>query len=357
MTTATAERILVAVLAGLLPPGFRERQRAEWSADLADLRSAGPAVRCRYLMAAAWTLPTLRRAVRRSRATSLPFLSPRRLRAGLGRPGTPGIVALATLVSLLAGLFGAAYATRAGWEYATPLPVGTQAQMLGRTVFPGLTVRGGNDAPFWNPSGEQAEFGAVRFVVDPADTRPVTTTTAAIRDRLAATGWRAVRNPDVGMPGFASSAQTAVLKMARDGLVVTYDGGDDFTVARAVPPWMGWVAASGALVGGLIGWALTGWAGRRADVGSAGGQLAAMVAWPTVVVMLVQLLGGLLGRPGGQTWHDMFYLHLLYIVEGPPKWTGAVALVAVVIVAVQARLSRRPGQYPPPGRPGPLPAA
>ena len=333
--TATIERILVAALAGLLPPGFRYRQRAEWSADLADLRSAGTVARCRYLVAAAWTLPTLRRAVRGGRTPAPSLLSPHRLRAGLGRPGTPGIVALAMLVSLLAGLFGAAYATRVGWEYATPLPVGGQAREVEQTVFPGLMVTGGGDALLWTQPGEHAEFGAVRYVVDPRETRSVTSAPAEIRDRLLAAGWRPVRDPDAGMPGFESSAQAGVLKMARGGLVLTYRGGDEFTVARAVPPWMGWVAAAGLLVGGLIGWALTGWAGRRADVGSAAGQLAAMVAWPTVVVALLLLLGGLLGRPGGQTWHDMFYLHLLYIADGPPKWTGLIAAVALGIVGVQ----------------------
>jgi hypothetical protein len=340
VTTAAAERIAVAVLARLLPPGFRDRQRAEWSADLADLRSAGAVARCRYLAAAAWTLPTLRRAVRADRAASPSRLSVHGLRAGLGRPGTPGIVALAVLVSLLAGLFGAAYATRVGWEYATPLPTGAQAEEVKRTVFPGLVVGGGGNASYWAQPGEHAEFGAARYVVDAAETRPVTSTVAGIADRLAAAGWRPVENPDAGTPGFELSEQAGVLRMARGGLVLTFDGGDDFTVARAVPSWMGWVAAVGALVGGLAGWALTGWAGRRAEVGSAGGQLAAMVAWPTVVVLLLLLLGVLLGRPGGQTWRDMFYLRLLYIADGPPKWTGAVAVVAVGIVGVQARLSR-----------------
>jgi len=219
--------------------------------------------------------------------------------------------------------------------------VGAQAEEVEQTVFPGLVVTGGGDAPFWTQPGEHAEFGAARYVVDPAETRPVATALAAVRDRLAAAGWRPVGNPDAGTRGFELSEQAGVLKMARGGLVLTYDGGDDFTVARAVPSWMGWVAAVGALMGGLIGWALTGWAGRRAEVGSAGGQLAAMAAWPTVVVMLLLLAGGFLARPGGQTWHEVFYLRLLYIAQGPPKWTGVVAVVAVGIVSVQAGLSRR----------------
>ncbi|MEV6595517.1 hypothetical protein AB0M36_01480 [Actinoplanes sp. NPDC051346] len=62
------ERAAVTALARLLPAGFRDRQRDEWTADLMTLASHGAAVRWRYLLAAMWTLPTLRSLVRSGRA-------------------------------------------------------------------------------------------------------------------------------------------------------------------------------------------------------------------------------------------------------------------------------------------------
>ncbi|MDG6103503.1 hypothetical protein Daura_35595 [Dactylosporangium aurantiacum] len=55
-------RLAVAALALLLPGGFRDRQRAEWTADLMTL----PAGRWRYLSGAARTLPALHAAARRA---------------------------------------------------------------------------------------------------------------------------------------------------------------------------------------------------------------------------------------------------------------------------------------------------
>jgi len=64
------ERIALTVLAGLLPAGFRERQRAEWTGDLLELADSTAAARRRYLFAAAWTLPALRGAARRGGLTA-----------------------------------------------------------------------------------------------------------------------------------------------------------------------------------------------------------------------------------------------------------------------------------------------
>lgn len=56
-----ALRHAVALLTLLLPPGFRDRQRAEWTADLLT----APTNPWRYLFGAARTLPALRAAARR----------------------------------------------------------------------------------------------------------------------------------------------------------------------------------------------------------------------------------------------------------------------------------------------------
>jgi hypothetical protein len=55
-------RLAVAALTLLLPRGFRDRQRAEWTADLMSMSTA----RWRYLFGAARTLPALRAAARRA---------------------------------------------------------------------------------------------------------------------------------------------------------------------------------------------------------------------------------------------------------------------------------------------------
>jgi hypothetical protein len=56
-----SERFAVTLLGLALPDAFRARQRGEWTGDLMELSSG----RARYLLAAAWTLPQLRAAVRR----------------------------------------------------------------------------------------------------------------------------------------------------------------------------------------------------------------------------------------------------------------------------------------------------
>ncbi|MFI5494187.1 hypothetical protein [Actinoplanes sp. NPDC051859] len=97
------ERSAVAVLARLLPAGFRDRQRQEWTADLMTLSSTRAAVRWRYLLAAAWTLPALRSIVRTGfgggpfTATAAPtlVLVARVLTIGLGWPVISWLVAVA----------------------------------------------------------------------------------------------------------------------------------------------------------------------------------------------------------------------------------------------------------------------
>ncbi|BFU44823.1 hypothetical protein [Krasilnikovia sp. MM14-A1004] len=70
------DRATLGLLAALLPAGFRERQRAEWSGDLLALADGGPGARRRYLIGAARTLPSLRRLVRRGGAGAAPVALP-----------------------------------------------------------------------------------------------------------------------------------------------------------------------------------------------------------------------------------------------------------------------------------------
>ncbi|GAA1499461.1 hypothetical protein GCM10009827_001260 [Dactylosporangium maewongense] len=87
----TGVRLAVATLALLLPAAFRDRQRAEWTADLMTL----PAGHWRYLFGAARTLPALRAAAHRAGLSRGPVAAAatfpsdalaRTLLAGLGWP-------------------------------------------------------------------------------------------------------------------------------------------------------------------------------------------------------------------------------------------------------------------------------
>jgi hypothetical protein len=269
----------------------------------------------------------------------------RGFRASLGRPGNRGIVWLAFLVAVLGALFGAAGATRVGWEFAPALPSGAEAAEIGQTVFPGMTVSGDDHAPLWSSSadGEHLEYGTARYMVEPTSAG-AGDFTAGVRDRLAAAGWRLhedalpVRGVD---PADVTPTETYPVRATRGDLMLTYTGGAGFALARAAPGWMWIFVAAGALLGAFVGWLLTGWASRRAAEGSVAAQVAGLVAWPTAVAVPILLLGGLLFRPDSQSWSDAFYLRLLYAIDGPPRWVGVVAAVALGTVAVSRRPLRR----------------
>jgi hypothetical protein len=89
------ERLAVTALAGLLPNGFRARQRAEWAADLDELPGTGQ--RWRYLLWAAWTLPALRAAARRAGLTGTGADKPA---GAIARSGTTNAVANVLLLGL-----------------------------------------------------------------------------------------------------------------------------------------------------------------------------------------------------------------------------------------------------------------
>lgn len=269
----------------------------------------------------------------------------RRLRALLGRPG---VAVLAVLVAVLAGVFGAAGATRIGWEFAPALPSGAQAEELERTVLPGLAVTGETDAPLWGytDDSEYLQFGSAAYTADPAGSiSDLDTLALGARGRLVAAGWKPL---DLDMDPRASTLapnEQNPLRAIRDDLVVTYTGGSSFAVQRSAPAWLAWYAAAGALVGALLGLLLVGWASRRAEKGSLAAQLAGIVAWPTVVFMLSVLTLAALLRPAFQSWEDVYYTRLLWMGGGTPRWTGLVALIAIGIVVV---LGRRPALQPRP---------
>jgi hypothetical protein len=58
------------------------------------------------------------------------------LRARLGRPASRSVVTWAAVATLAAGLFGAAFATRAAWETSRPLPTGPQTRAMLTETLP-----------------------------------------------------------------------------------------------------------------------------------------------------------------------------------------------------------------------------
>jgi hypothetical protein len=76
-----ADSAVVTLLCLLLPAGFRDRQRGEWTGDLLSMAHQDPAARRRYLIGAVRTLPSLRGAI--SRRDTPPVEMPAGVRATL----------------------------------------------------------------------------------------------------------------------------------------------------------------------------------------------------------------------------------------------------------------------------------
>ncbi|UQU67829.1 hypothetical protein COUCH_16800 [Couchioplanes caeruleus] len=183
MVTPLLERVAIALLARMLPAGFRDRQRAEWRGDLAELARHGRASRLRYLAIAALTLPSLHLAARRG-----PW-------AGGGwaiRPqkGSGTAVPIA-LLAVTAGMFAGAAAGRLTWTPPPPMMSAAQARELAGTVFPGRTVTGTPAAPVFDSDVDDNTLaGATTFEVSAVPLeRDFEADLRTARDRLRARGW------------------------------------------------------------------------------------------------------------------------------------------------------------------------
>ncbi|MDG4829300.1 hypothetical protein O7627_08275 [Solwaraspora sp. WMMD1047] len=134
----TAQRWMIAALAAALPAHFRDRQRDEWTADLLVLSASpgGPA-RWRYLLGAAWTLPSLRRLAKGGRTAD----------GGLATPATPAALTAARVLIPsvswpLLGWLGALavpHQARTGGLF-TVVMVGAWANMIGLLAVVGMAL-------------------------------------------------------------------------------------------------------------------------------------------------------------------------------------------------------------------------
>lgn len=128
------------------------------------------------------------------------------LRARLGRPASRSVVAWAVLATVISGLFGAAFGTRAGWQTARPLPSAAQTRAMLAEILPGQQFEGIADAPalfvvYGQPlswaaagdlllgdGGEYGQSGVGGVVNGPPARSPQETVELATR-RLRETGW------------------------------------------------------------------------------------------------------------------------------------------------------------------------
>ncbi|GIM90540.1 hypothetical protein [Paractinoplanes toevensis] len=250
------------------------------------------------------------------------------LRARLGHPRSRGIVVLATLIAVLAGVFGAAAVAPLGWRLAPSLPEGVAAEQLKRDVFPGLVAWGGGDAALWvrTADGEGEQYGfADYWVHHTAQTREVAAYTAEVRDRLAGQGWTIRGAIALGEPTadeLPPAWHSASFWATRDGLALRFtdtatdklapwdsDGSAGFTLARTAPAGLWALEIAGALVAALLAWLLTGWVARRVEGRrflQAGTLLTAVaglvVLLPTVAFTMLWAAGNSDLQPPEQVW-------------------------------------------------------
>ncbi|WP_405109116.1 hypothetical protein OG559_27835 [Micromonospora sp. NBC_01405] len=220
------------------------------------------------------------------------------LRARLGRPASRTVAAWAVLAAIISGVFAAAFATRAGWETAEPLPRAPQTRAMLAEVLPGQDFRGIEDAPAmfviygqpisWAAAndmlfGDGAEYAldGVGGAVDGIPGQSPQETLDLTRQRLRETGWTVYR-PTVrdmyeciGPPCDPSAIPTDATLVARRGnttltIQVNFESAVDTTFLtaifqRATPPAVYPIAVVGGFAGAVVAFLLFGWASRRTD--------------------------------------------------------------------------------------------
>jgi membrane protein YqaA with SNARE-associated domain len=331
-------------LAVLLPGGFRDRQRDEWLGDLLALSEAGAGrgARLRYLMGAAYTLPILRRQVRRGRSAG-------GLHARLGRPGSKGVVWAAVFVSLVTGFLGACAAEAVAWSAAPGVP---DLRSVAPVVFPSGSVQQSRDSYMIDPaagwreyltgSDDEDQYGVQSLWQSvPATTRPDVWLDAS-RDRLEADGWtvHGVGGREYAHSFWASNNGYAV-EVGIDDPVGGEPTTASATVTRTPPWWMAAVMVLAAGVGAFGGWMLTGWVSRRTAHRHRLVRAGVTTLTSTVLVFMVpQAVFGLqlamsnilvLAMPTAPPWVSLFK------VFGWAMFATSLALTAVVILIASTR--------------------
>lgn len=212
------------------------------------------------------------------------------LRARLGRPASRTVTTWAVLATIISGIFAAAFATRAGWETAEPLPRTAQTRAMLAEFLPGQEFRHIEDAPamftiYGGPlrwaavndllfgDGNEYALSSVGGIVNGIPVRPPQETLDLVRQRLRETGWTAYR------PMVNDTSTTLAARRGNTTLTVevhfvptVYSEPSAFaedsiflTAAfqRATPPAVYPFAVIGGAAGAVVAFLLFGWASRR----------------------------------------------------------------------------------------------
>lgn len=281
------------------------------------------------------------------------------LRARLGHPRSRGIVVLATLIALVAGVFGAAAVAPLGWRLTPALPSGAESDALKREVFPGLVAWGGGDAARWVPTGdgESEQYGfADYWVWHTAETRDVVAYTTRVRDRLAADGWTIRRDVELTGPepdSVGPASRSATFTATRDGLILRFDdtvvdrtapwsteGSAGFALSRAAPAVLWLLVAVAGLIAAVLAWLLTGWVARRVEGRRLRRAIIVVAAVTGLVVLLPATAFAMLWAMNGDhppLAEEVWFLGLRLVLD----WLGQPVLVAGCAVLLVAAIPGR----------------
>ncbi|GIJ60685.1 hypothetical protein [Virgisporangium aurantiacum] len=261
-------RLLVAY-----PRAYRRERGAELLGALLDAAPPGR------------TRPTPREAVDLIRAG---------LRARLGRPASRTVVTWALLVATISGTFGAAFATRAAWETAPPLPDGAEARAMAAEILPGQEFSG-FEAPaaqftmygsplswdrvgelLWPDGGEYALSGIGGSIVgDPG--LPVAELAGLARRNLRAHGWTVYPTTTTSLDGCdgpdCPPAPYSVVVAARRGHTTfrlemyspdaLVSPSTSVAFQQATPAAVYPFGIGAGLLGAVVAFLVFGWASRR----------------------------------------------------------------------------------------------
>jgi hypothetical protein len=330
--------LIVAALARLLPAGFRDRQRAEWLGDLAQLDGRS---RARYLLTATLTLPALFLVARSAPGAygGWAVALPRHVRG----------YALVAAFTLVTAMFGAAVAGRLAWNAPPPLLSAAQSQALKETVFPGRVVTGSPGAPAFEQDvdGHWASGGASFEVPSVPGNRDLKADTVTARDRLAAAGWSIDEDVTSALTPDAvdfSQADVAWVFTAHTSALVLEFGASrykdqtssQYYVRRTTYPKAPvTVLLTAAMVAGAAGWLAACSLYRR--VGGRQGRAAVRASTPTVVLFALVptaflLVARKLADPlAHEVWPPAWYW--LFVTGGQHPFVYA-ALITVLAVWV-----------------------
>jgi hypothetical protein len=216
------------------------------------------------------------------------------LRARLGRPASRTVVAWAVLTVVISGVFSAAFATRAAWETARPLPRTAEARAMLAEILPGQEFTGLQDTPdlfeiygqplSWNAAhdllfgdgGEYTQSGIAGGVDAP--TLPPQETVELVRQNLRAHGWtiysvtvrdvytcNAPCDPDGHYTTIVAQRGDTVFSMEVYPPEIPITPPINAGFVRATPFAVYPFGLAGGVLGAAVAFLVFGWASRRTE--------------------------------------------------------------------------------------------